>query len=389
VDLIHFMMIFILVVGIYTVQSYYLFGNAIEEFSTLPAAFNTCFNMLMGDNSVNDAVLDLRPVAGSIFIYTFILIVFFVLLNILLAILVEAYMDVAKDAMTQLSVTEQVFSMMKSSLKGTQCYRSRDKKSSAMTHMDDSEILAYMGRGEEEDEEELDEAGRVVGSHLKLQYVLKVPVDDEDEEWLDAREDTIIKALMIHPQTKELEPEKLRAIAASIIYRYGVHEDKAQMPTVNAAMTEALQARHDQLEEKGLLSPATVTATRKTNLKSAGAVDISAINDQSAPNDEGNDVTIHTEQPTQSSNELTAAFYHAPSFTAPAGINEPAPTTPPPVPEFEMPAVASSASDLASDMPASTPSTGFTSFMPPFLRNTMDGTGCGRPVGETPAQTQI
>jgi len=101
-DLIHFGVIFVLVIGVYTFQSYYLFGSSIQAFSSVGLAFNTNFNMLMGDNAENNSVFELRPFAGALFVYSFIMIVFFVLLNILLAILVEAYMKVALEDLSYL-----------------------------------------------------------------------------------------------------------------------------------------------------------------------------------------------------------------------------------------------------------------------------------------------
>ena len=47
------------------------------------------------DSEYDGQLIALQPVAGTVFVYSFLVIVFFVLLNILLAILVEAYMKVA------------------------------------------------------------------------------------------------------------------------------------------------------------------------------------------------------------------------------------------------------------------------------------------------------
>jgi len=91
-DLLHFFMILGLILTIYVVMSFYLFGAAIESFSTVTNAFNANFLLLLGEVEMLDAITNETPAMGFIFFYSFLMIVFFVLLNILLAILVEAYM---------------------------------------------------------------------------------------------------------------------------------------------------------------------------------------------------------------------------------------------------------------------------------------------------------
>lgn len=349
-DLGHFMIIFVFVVGIYTVQAYYLFGNSIEDFSNPGAAFNTCFNMLMGDNGPNSAVLALRPVAGAIFIYTFILVVFFVLLNILLAILVEAYLRVVEDAQTALSVVEELGSLGKAMLKGTEFYRQRiDKKAGKRNfkHLNDKAILETLGPGSD-DEEEVDEVtGRVVGSERKLHDILKVPVDQDDDgeaEWVEAHAGTIIKALTLHPQTRHLSHDQIKAVAGSIIYRYGEKEERAKVTVMNPALEEALNDRKNQLMEAGILreSQGEVKVNDAEHRaayaakEQSSAADVVAV--ASAPN--------------------TESFYHTPAFAAPdftASAPAPAPDTPGEVTKPESATTATSLSQFQDMLPFMNP----------------------------------
>ena len=78
-------------------MSYYLFGSSIEAFSSVGKAFNANFDLLLGSTDYNEAIQKEYAVMGPVFFYSFNGIVFFVLLNILLAILVEAYMKVVED----------------------------------------------------------------------------------------------------------------------------------------------------------------------------------------------------------------------------------------------------------------------------------------------------
>jgi hypothetical protein len=317
-DLYHFGIICMLVLGIYMFQSYYLFGNSIEDFSDLWSSFNTCFNMLMGNNDHNAEILALRPIAGVIFIYTFILIVFFVLLNILLAILVDAYIKVVENAQTALSVFEEIQSMIQSQVKGLECYRKRDKAQKDLIHVDDREILDAMGYDSADDEEELDESGRVKGSHLKAKTIFEVPISEDADERLEAHPGTMLKALMIHPQTRNLSRDKQEAIVGNILYRYGQLEKKPKVPNVSDAMGQALEDRKNKLESLGLITEDESTPLVQDTATSplgGGRRDAENINGSGdAPTIDGFNGSV------AAGGNGKRAFYHAPSFTAPAGM---------------------------------------------------------------------
>ena len=77
-------------------------------------SMHTCFSILFGDiDLTNDFVNSDNVQIGFVFFYSYMAIVFFVLLNILLAILVDAYMDVktqAEDSKTMISEIGDVLS---------------------------------------------------------------------------------------------------------------------------------------------------------------------------------------------------------------------------------------------------------------------------------------
>lgn len=61
---------------------------------------NTCFAILLGDISVNDdlnQLQGLQGVAATLFFWSFELLVFMVLLNFLLAIIVDAFSEVKEN----------------------------------------------------------------------------------------------------------------------------------------------------------------------------------------------------------------------------------------------------------------------------------------------------
>ncbi|GMH94595.1 hypothetical protein TL16_g12950 [Triparma laevis f. inornata] len=111
VNLSHFILVFGLIFFSYSVMGHLAFGGELEKarrgFHTLMLSMHTCFSILFGDiDLTNDFVNSDNVQIGFVFFYSYMAIVFFVLLNILLAILVDAYMDVktqAEDSKTMIS----------------------------------------------------------------------------------------------------------------------------------------------------------------------------------------------------------------------------------------------------------------------------------------------
>lgn len=74
--------------------------TCLQQFSTFGTAVNTCFAILLGDISVNDdlnQLQGLQGVAATLFFWSFELLVFMVLLNFLLAIIVDAFSEVKEN----------------------------------------------------------------------------------------------------------------------------------------------------------------------------------------------------------------------------------------------------------------------------------------------------
>ncbi len=97
-DLFHFGILFAIVVGGYTVLGFVAFGSAIDAFSSFSNSFDTCFQLLLGELGVSSFLFShTNQIAAILYYYSYLVIVYFILLNILLAILVEAYVQVKKE----------------------------------------------------------------------------------------------------------------------------------------------------------------------------------------------------------------------------------------------------------------------------------------------------
>jgi len=94
-DLLHFALVAGAVFVGYSMTAFLIFGNTVPQFSGFGASVNACFSMMLGDFSDVAAALGqldgVTGVAGGLFFWSYMLLVFLVLLNFLLAIIVDAF----------------------------------------------------------------------------------------------------------------------------------------------------------------------------------------------------------------------------------------------------------------------------------------------------------
>lgn len=113
-DLLHFAVVAGIVFVGYAMMAHVIFGNVIEKFSTFQLSIDTCFEMLLGEIGVNEdlkALTGLQGLAGSLFFWTFELLVFMVLLNFLLAIIVDAFSVVKENTSESTGLHEELSQM--------------------------------------------------------------------------------------------------------------------------------------------------------------------------------------------------------------------------------------------------------------------------------------
>jgi len=158
------------------------------------------------------------PIIGPIFFYSFNAIVFFVLLNILLAILVEAYMKVVDDTKDAPAVVTELKAIAKSTY--------RDWEYGRQKHQDGEHPESWMADHYASTEEIMEALGDAPEDHYdSSRKVLTVPLSEG--VWLDAGLPGIMKALMMHPDTKDLPVEIMSQIACTMIFRFGKKEQES------------------------------------------------------------------------------------------------------------------------------------------------------------------
>ncbi|GLI64894.1 hypothetical protein VaNZ11_008286 [Volvox africanus] len=175
-DLIHFAIVAGMVFIGYAMMAHLIFGNAIEAFATFGDSINTCFEILLGNIDVNDdlrALGGLQSVAGALFFWSYELLVFMVLLNFLLAIIVDAFSEVKEKTQETVGIHTELFTLL------------RDKWRSLMgacssNYISDSKLGALLrqwGGGEDEDGD--GDGNNNQADKRKLLTILNEDVDED------------------------------------------------------------------------------------------------------------------------------------------------------------------------------------------------------------------
>ncbi|KXZ51016.1 hypothetical protein GPECTOR_14g257 [Gonium pectorale] len=173
-DLIHFAIVAGMVFIGYAMMAHLIFGNAIAKFSTFGDSINTCFEILLGNIDVNNdlrALGGLQSVAGALFFWSYELLVFMVLLNFLLAIIVDAFSEVKEKTHETVGIHTELFTLL------------RDKWRSLLgrcspNYISDAKLgdLLRQWAGEDDDNKDSDEAA---ADKRKLLTILNEDMDED------------------------------------------------------------------------------------------------------------------------------------------------------------------------------------------------------------------
>uniref|UniRef100_A0A8B9H4X7 Polycystin 2 like 1, transient receptor potential cation channel n=1 Tax=Astyanax mexicanus TaxID=7994 RepID=A0A8B9H4X7_ASTMX len=99
-DILGFAIMFFIVFFAYAQLGYLLFGTEVESFSTFHKCIFTQFRIILGDFDY-DGIERANRVLGPIYFFTYVFFVFFVLLNMFLAIINDTYSEVKEELASQ------------------------------------------------------------------------------------------------------------------------------------------------------------------------------------------------------------------------------------------------------------------------------------------------
>merc|ERR1712146_292026 len=128
-DLVHFIIVFAIITVGYAIVGHLNFGHAIEGFSTIPLSMNTCAEMLLGEIGMNSELIEQSFIIPPLlFFWSYIFVAFFILINILLAIIIDSYAEVKKKADDTTPLPKELKDLLFGKLGGVLACDSRRKK---------------------------------------------------------------------------------------------------------------------------------------------------------------------------------------------------------------------------------------------------------------------
>ncbi|XP_061686297.1 polycystin-2 [Syngnathoides biaculeatus] len=104
-DLLGFAIMFFIIFLAYAQLAYLLFGTQENDFRTFQASVFTQFRIILGDFEFSE-IEEANPVLGPVYFTTFVFFIFFILMNMFLAIINDAYSEVKADFSQQRSDME-------------------------------------------------------------------------------------------------------------------------------------------------------------------------------------------------------------------------------------------------------------------------------------------
>ncbi|XP_043917296.1 polycystin-2 isoform X2 [Protopterus annectens] len=138
-DIIGFAIMFFIIFLAYAQLAYLVFGTQVDDFSTFPDCIFTQFRIILGDFDFS-AIEEANRVLGPLYFTTFVFLMFFILLNMFLAIINDTYTEVKVD------MTQQKSEMELTDLIRKGCNKAMDKLRLRKTTVDDiSESLRQAG----------------------------------------------------------------------------------------------------------------------------------------------------------------------------------------------------------------------------------------------------
>mmetsp|Transcript_18481 Transcript_18481/g.39854 ORF Transcript_18481/g.39854 Transcript_18481/m.39854 type:complete len:787 (-) Transcript_18481:191-2551(-) len=100
VELFHFLLVFFTLFMTWAVAGIVLFGNSIEEFADFERAMNTCLRVVLGEIVWYEVREEAGPIVAALWLWTFCFVNSLVVLNMLLAIIMDAYSEVKSSVGT-------------------------------------------------------------------------------------------------------------------------------------------------------------------------------------------------------------------------------------------------------------------------------------------------
>jgi len=248
-DLLHFVIVFLVIFIVYMLFAYWVFGNAVNDFSQISNAIHSCWNMMIGDvDPSNEIMYEVHnknaatAIPAWLFVYSYVIVVFILLLNILLAIFVGAYDEVKNDTEKQSGILGDVSIMWKAFVRNTswgrEAYAKQEGNEWARNFLNDRELLHLLHNVPESPDVSVDrylttEIAAMVDKPPRPSFTVQLEPDENGlQNTLEASQETLMRALDLHPETRDTLGESVTGeatkmdIACTMLLRYGKDDYK-------------------------------------------------------------------------------------------------------------------------------------------------------------------
>jgi hypothetical protein len=227
-DIIHFGVVFMVVFAVYTVSGMMLFGQELDNFAGLDRATNTVFQILLGEFDYQEMVMVGR-LDTTIWFVSFMLLVVNIMLNMLLAIILDRYTEVkgglGESCETLWSQAFELYSRWRRVRTG------KDMKLSTILDMLDPDL----DEREQEESEEIQRLARF--GHAPDHYdVLGISRGDSTAETIKKAYRKL--AFKLHPD--KCTDEGAREAFVKVAHAFSVLNDKTARNAYDRGNTSAL-----------------------------------------------------------------------------------------------------------------------------------------------------
>ena len=85
---------------IFSMMAHYAIGESVEELNTMTRSVFAHMNILLGEIGIWEEIVRLPPtqeMSGKVWFWSWLVIAFFILINVLLAIIVDSYVDMKSE----------------------------------------------------------------------------------------------------------------------------------------------------------------------------------------------------------------------------------------------------------------------------------------------------
>jgi len=162
----------------YVLMGHLLFGQYIDSFSSVPNSLTTCFALVLGEIEVNEELRALPGImqsVGALYFWTYMILVFLVLLNFLLAIIVDAFSEVKSRTGDTIGVPAEITRI------------AVDKARTAMRlcgkqYVNDQEardVLKAVYKARKAADEDADQKRRLLDEHEAKDEVKTIPIGNK------------------------------------------------------------------------------------------------------------------------------------------------------------------------------------------------------------------